>query len=70
MENQYRINAENALKDMTKKYEITMDELKESVEFIAELREEIHKIDEELTKLKNSKELYTQFELFSKTYKI
>jgi hypothetical protein len=67
MENQHRLNAETAFNNCSKKYEMAMDELKESIGFISTLRDQIENIEEELTELKESKELYTQVELFSKT---
>ena len=44
-----------------------MEELKETVEFIAEMKDHIDEIENELVELKESKELQTQLIYLTKT---
>jgi uncharacterized coiled-coil DUF342 family protein len=66
-EQEKRMNAEQALEIWINKYAKTMEELKETVEFIAEMKEQMDEIETELIELKESKELQTQLIYLTKT---
>ena len=59
-EQENRIKSEQAVEIYINKYEKTMEELKETAEFIAEMKEQMDEIEGELVELKESKELQTQ----------
>lgn len=61
------MNSEQALEVWINKYAKTMEELKETVEFISEMKEQMDEIETELIELKESKELQTQLIYLTKT---
>jgi len=61
------LNSEQALEVWINKYAKTMEELKETVEFISEMKEQMDEIETELIELKESKELQTQLIYLTKT---
>lgn len=61
------MNSEQALEVWINKYAKTMEELKETVEFISEMKEQMDEIETELIELKESKELQKQLIYLTKT---
>lgn len=66
-EQEKRIESEQTIQLWISKYSKTMEELKETVEFIAEMKDHIDEIENELVELKESKELQTQLIYLTKT---
>ena len=66
-EQEKRIESEQAIELWINKYAKTMEELKETVEFISEMKDQMDEIEAELIELKESKELQTQLIYLTKT---
>ena len=66
-EQEKRIESEQAIELWINKYAKTMEELKETTEFISEMKDQMDEIEGELVELKESKELQTQLIYLTKT---
>lgn len=66
-EQEKRIDSEQAIQLWINKYSKTMEELKETTEFISEMKDQMDEIESELVELKESKELQTQLIYLTKT---